>query len=191
MIAEGSHTQGVRDFEVAYGPGGMEVRSVEGDSWVGDDFQLGDAVIFNTMTVHKAMPNLTDRLRISMDCRYQPAGDPITRDCIELDGNPLTWSSIYSGWRSSGRQYYWRSRKLNIVPFDWRYHEKRDALAIAAAKRGDRRCISSLQRIMVFDPDAKKRALAESLLNGLDAAAFASAAAPATAFVHAGGGAPE
>jgi ectoine hydroxylase-related dioxygenase (phytanoyl-CoA dioxygenase family) len=46
--------------------------------WVAGDFELGDFLVFHSLTIHKALPNLTrDRLRISTDNRYQREGDSI------------------------------------------------------------------------------------------------------------------
>jgi ectoine hydroxylase-related dioxygenase (phytanoyl-CoA dioxygenase family) len=48
----------------------------EGIEWHTGDFQMGDALIFHSYTIHKAMPNLTkDQLRISIDNRYQPENE--------------------------------------------------------------------------------------------------------------------
>jgi hypothetical protein len=38
---------------------------------------MGDALIFPSLTVHQALPNLTqDRLRVSLDNRYQALSQP-------------------------------------------------------------------------------------------------------------------
>src|SRR5947199_356238 len=66
--AEGTHAHGVYDFQPAFGAGGLEVVDPLVGRWVGGDFQAGDVLIFHSLTVHKALPNLTDRLRMSMDC---------------------------------------------------------------------------------------------------------------------------
>jgi ectoine hydroxylase-related dioxygenase (phytanoyl-CoA dioxygenase family) len=45
----------------------------------------GDAILFNCLTVHRALPNVTpDRVRISVDFRYQPASEPI--HVVRIDG---------------------------------------------------------------------------------------------------------
>ena len=47
-------------------------------TWATSDFAAGDILLFHSLTIHKALPNLTpDRLRISTDNRYQRAGDEI------------------------------------------------------------------------------------------------------------------
>lgn len=49
-----------------------------GLQWHASDFELGDVLIFHSYTVHKALPNLTpNRLRLSIDNRYQQAQDAI------------------------------------------------------------------------------------------------------------------
>ena len=38
----------------------------------------GDAILFNCLTVHCALPNVTrNQVRLSVDYRYQPANEPI------------------------------------------------------------------------------------------------------------------
>jgi len=45
----------------------------------------GDAILFHCLTVHRALPNVTpDRVRISVDYRYQPASEPI--HVVRVDG---------------------------------------------------------------------------------------------------------
>jgi Phytanoyl-CoA dioxygenase (PhyH) len=167
IVAEGSHTEGVRDFRPAFGAGGLEVTDPLTDTWASDHFKLGDVLIHNNLTVHKALPNVTDRLRISMDCRYQRVDEPINIECTELDSNLLTWEGIYSRWCSLDLQYYWHRWNLKTVPFDRSFHERRDALAFEAAVNHDTRSISTLQRIIAFDPSPAKRERAQELLVAL------------------------
>jgi len=41
--------------------------------WRSTDFRAGDIVIFDIRTIHASTKNLSDRFRISMDTRWQPA----------------------------------------------------------------------------------------------------------------------
>ena len=47
-------------------------------SWVTSDFVPGSTVIFHCRTAHRGLPNHSDRVRLSCDFRYQPAGDSST-----------------------------------------------------------------------------------------------------------------
>ncbi len=169
-VAEGSHMQGVYDFRPAFGAGGLEVIDPLIGRWVGGDFAAGDVLIFHSLTVHKAVPNLTDRLRLSIDCRFQRASDPVNRDSVELDNGPLSWEDIYADWKSTEHQYYWRKRDLHFAPFDRSFHERRDELAFECAAQGDRRAVSALERILAYDPNPAKRDRAAELLSRLSAA---------------------
>ena len=80
-IARGSHRDGVRDFTVSNGAGAMEVIDPLEGSWVAGPLEAGDVLIFHSLTVHKGLPNRTDRLRISLDNRYQRASEPICERC--------------------------------------------------------------------------------------------------------------
>ena len=44
------------------------------EEWVTTTYSPGDLVMFASMTLHKGMPNVSDRLRLSCDFRYQPQG---------------------------------------------------------------------------------------------------------------------
>ncbi len=44
------------------------------EEWVTTTYRPGDLVVFASMTLHKGMPNVSDRLRLSCDFRYQPQG---------------------------------------------------------------------------------------------------------------------
>jgi ectoine hydroxylase-related dioxygenase (phytanoyl-CoA dioxygenase family) len=84
-ILKGSHRLGLLEHgdnaDKKYA--GKEVTEEQWDDhpeveWVCGDMQMGDALIFHSHTVHKAMPNLTENLlRLSVDNRYQRVGDPI------------------------------------------------------------------------------------------------------------------
>ena len=57
------------------GDAGADV--IEHGAWATADFRMGDAVLFNCLTLHRALPNRTaDRLRLSADWRYQPNSHP-------------------------------------------------------------------------------------------------------------------
>lgn len=45
--------------------------------WVAGDYEAGDMLIFTLLTLHCSTANLTDRVRISCDIRYQPADEII------------------------------------------------------------------------------------------------------------------
>ena len=42
------------------------------------DYQPGDVLIFHNLTLHWALPNTSDRIRLSIDTRAQPANTPRT-----------------------------------------------------------------------------------------------------------------
>ena len=58
-------------------------------------FAAGDVLLFHSMTVHKGVPNRSDRLRMSMDVRYQLVSEPFNIDNANPDGQPLSWDEVY------------------------------------------------------------------------------------------------
>ena len=166
-----SHLQGVREYHLALGAGGMGVdnRELEGE-WLTTDYQPGDALIFHSLTVHQAMPNLThDRIRLSADYRYQNPGQPILEFCLKPHNYSGPWDEIYEGWESRELQFYWNEFDLTIADRDWSYYENRDAEAMELAMRGDEKARSGLMWIIARDPDPEKREAAREALRNLDA----------------------
>lgn len=120
-ILEGSHRMGLLPVEYALGAGHRQTSlPVESESlhWVAGDFSLGDVIVFHSLTVHRALPNDSDRMRISVDYRYQAEGEDITERCLSPHFERQEWSEIYRGWDREDLKYYWRDKKLNKVPFD-------------------------------------------------------------------------
>lgn len=163
-IAAGSHKAGVRDFRVSSGAGAMEVEDPLEGTWVSGDFAVGDVLIFHSMTVHRALPNRSDRLRQSIDMRYQRASDPVTELSLSPYAGTGTWDAIYADWPTEAHKYYWRDQNPTIAPFDRSYYDRRDAMAFDLATTGDAAALAALRRIVQRDPDAAKRDRAETLL---------------------------
>ena len=82
-VLRGSHRRGAIEHELkpeqkyaGWGLFGDRLARTGGDEWLTTDFILGDCLVFHAHTVHAALPNLTsDRLRLSLDNRYQRQGD--------------------------------------------------------------------------------------------------------------------
>jgi Phytanoyl-CoA dioxygenase (PhyH) len=169
QVARGSHRLGVLDFGIGNGAGGIEILDPLEGRWTGGPMRVGDVLVFHSLTVHKGVENRSDRLRMSIDCRFQRVGDPFNPDNANPDGQPLTWDEVYAGWRSDALKYYWTRLPLTEVAFDRTWFDRRDALGFAAGEAGDPRARSVLQRIVARDSDPAKRERAARLLATLDA----------------------
>lgn len=167
QIAAGSHTGGVYDFGIAGGAGGIEIKDPLEGTWVSNDFAAGDVLLFHSMAVHKGVPNHSDRLRMSMDVRYQLVSEPFNIDNANADGQPLSWEDIYAGWKSDALKYYWQRLPLTLKPFDPIWFDKRDALGFELGEARDPRARSVLQRIVARDANPEKRTRAQRLLDAL------------------------
>ena len=168
QIAEATHLQGVHDFKVSLGAGAMEVADPLEGRWVGGDFAAGDVVIFHSMAVHRAGPNLTNQLRQSIDARYQRASDPIVETSLMPYAGMGPWEDIYAGWTSDDLKFYWRDQEPHLAAFDRQYYEHRDQMAFDLAQAGDRTARAALLRIVQRDPNPEKCALAAELVAQLD-----------------------
>lgn len=53
------------------------VQKEFGLRWLTTDFRAGDLVIFSVFTMHGTLDNASDRIRLSVDARYQLASEPV------------------------------------------------------------------------------------------------------------------
>ncbi len=170
-VLAGSHQQGLFEYHLELGAGGMGVDAdyLNGE-WLTTDYMAGDALIFHSMTVHKSLPNTTlDRMRFSVDYRYQAASQPIVEAYLGPHNVKTSWEEIYSGWKSEDLKYYWKKFDVNIGERDWSYYDKRDAEAIELARKGDPKARSALMRIISRDTRPGKKEAAEEALRLLAA----------------------
>ena len=168
-VAAGSHTKGILDTKVGSGAGGMDIAVPVPGTWVTGAFQAGDALIFQDVTVHKALENQTREIRMSFDARFQPLSQPIADVNMVPYAGCGTWDDVYAGWRRTDGQYYWKDLKLDVVPLDRVHYERRDAMAFEMAERGDRNARDAILRIIQRDLNEEKRVRARMLLERLDA----------------------
>ena len=126
-VMRGSHRLGVLPLRAAEGAGNRTVI-LDGldQQWCHGDFQAGDALIFHSLAVHRAVPNqLKDHLRLSVDYRYQAVSLPIEEKSLLTHCGVLPWEEVYSAWpEADDLKYYWRQYALDM-------QEWNDALLVA------------------------------------------------------------
>jgi len=97
VVAAGSHGRGLREHaerEEVYSyvfkgrrQKGVPLEGID-EPWLTSDYHPGDALLFHNLTLHWALPNRSDRIRLSIDTRAQPAKSPRTfqleRTILEL-----------------------------------------------------------------------------------------------------------
>jgi len=128
-VLRGSHTLGILPVHKADGAGGLgiDTDSLQNE-WVGGDFKIGDAILFHSLAVHKALPNTTpERIRLSVDFRYQPLSHPVHSSSMEPHHGQVKWSEIYRDWIDPQFQYYWQRLPLNYADLDSRVQTVRAA----------------------------------------------------------------
>jgi ectoine hydroxylase-related dioxygenase (phytanoyl-CoA dioxygenase family) len=128
-ILEGSNHLGLLPLEYSLGAGHRQAslpKDCDALNWVGGDFKLGDAIIFHSLTLHKALANQSKHLRISVDYRYQAEDQNITERCLLPHFEREDWSEIYRGWDQQELMYYWRNKRLSFVPWNDSYGQLPD-----------------------------------------------------------------
>jgi len=125
-ILERSHTHGVLPLAFSLGAGGRHAV-LEGElathRWLSRDFAAGDALVFHSHTVHRSLHNLSpDRMRLSVDFRYQREGEALVARSLQPHFGRLEWDEIYAGWSGRAPRRYWEERDYKLVDWDERYH---------------------------------------------------------------------
>ncbi len=99
-----SHRHGFRRVRSRHGTGGVGVDVRDDDPrWVTADFAAGDVLLFHSLSVHGSRPNTTDRLRLSVDFRYQRADDPIAAFALQPHWHPRVppFAELTRDWEST------------------------------------------------------------------------------------------
>src|SRR3954447_12074935 len=117
-VAAGSHTTGILETKVGSGAGGMDIAVPIPGTWVTGAFRAGDALIFQDVTVHKALPNRTGEIRMSSDAPFHPISQPIADVNMVPYAGCGSWEDVYAGWERTDGQYFWKHLALTIVPLD-------------------------------------------------------------------------
>lgn len=91
-------TQGV-GYVQDYGYGKFDF----GPDWVTTAFEPGDIVVFHNFTVHGALPNQTDSLRLSCAFKWQSSAYPAPEEAANPVRHPKVpgWDSLTKGWSST------------------------------------------------------------------------------------------
>ncbi len=166
-IQPSSHISEPYEYHLALGAGGLGVDSEQlNDDWLTADYEAGDALVFHSLTIHKSLPNLTpDRLRLSLDHRYQAVSEPIAVHNLLPHGGQIDWEEVYRGWQTTDLQFYWKDLELSTVRSDRGLQEKVEAEAWQLARKGNDRALSILQHVVSGYADHEKRRVARQVLS--------------------------
>ena len=68
-----------KEYKGQYTSNPVEVQKKFGGKWLTADFKAGDLLLFTMHTMHCSLDNKSpdNRIRLSVDTRYQPADDPV------------------------------------------------------------------------------------------------------------------
>jgi ectoine hydroxylase-related dioxygenase (phytanoyl-CoA dioxygenase family) len=176
-VLPGSHKVGkVLPHHFSLGAGGLIIDLAEqtpkhrelGTPWLSTNFGLGDTLFFPALTVHKALPNITeDLLRISLDNRYQRVGDRIAEHMLVphmTDVSPLSWEEVYKDWRSDELKYYWTKVEFKKIRRYLGYMSKGFDEAMELARHKDKRGILAMRRTIKSNPSSPDAQKARAVL---------------------------
>jgi hypothetical protein len=114
-ILEGSHRFGLQKIDPETGT--IPKGTARGGDWVGGQINAGDVLIFHSLTVHAASPNVSKQLRISLDCRFQDYERALDPANLVFPGSSnRSWESTYADWRSDDLKYFWKHLSLKLKP---------------------------------------------------------------------------
>jgi len=164
-VAAGSHRHGPYDMRPALGAGQMVIDAdLDGLDWRWSPMAPGDVLVHNCLTVHRGRPNRSEAMRVSMDSRYQPLSEPVGEKYLGVSHQMRTWDELYQGWDGDDYKYYWCDLDLEVVPFSYRWYDRRDRRAIEMGEAGDPEAAVALENIALKHRDPAMRRRAEEAL---------------------------
>ncbi len=122
----GSHKHGLLPLKFSLGAGNRQAdlpEALKDKPWVTGDYQQGDVLIFHSLMLHRALDNQTDRMRVSVDYRYQSVREPLTAGCLKPHFQRESWEAIYRNWSCGELQFYWEKLPLSFAEWTNEYHE--------------------------------------------------------------------
>lgn len=173
-ILYGSHKLNrIVDHHFSLGAGGLAIDLQKLDltgPWHSTNYRWGDTLIFPAVTIHKALPNVTaDRMRVSLDNRYQLQADQIAQHMTEphlQSMSDVTWDAIYAEWPvDDPLRYYWKTMPMPVIPKDDTFSNKGFDDAVHLARQGNEKAVHHLRRIVSRDPSSKQGQMAAEVLN--------------------------
>ncbi|MGO7807200.1 phytanoyl-CoA dioxygenase family protein [Rhizobium ruizarguesonis] len=170
-VAVGSHTKG----RYLFGPapdGGIEIQCPPDLIWHAGDFKRGDALFFLATTLHRTVPNSSEKLRLSLDFRYQAASEPA---CAPYFCDHAI--VVDEPWREVCRHFGDRTilssictLPPDICDYDITFLQQREAIAIRQGRAGDQGVKAELENIRTRGTSSVVRKEAASLLEALNRA---------------------
>jgi hypothetical protein len=117
-VYAGSHVHGILPVRDMKGAGGVGIANLPpGHEWHTSEFVAGDVLLFHSHLVHRGLDNETpDRIRISVDYRYQPVSHKIAQNSLEPHLMRFGWDFVYENWDYDEFKYYWKDLPLEVVP---------------------------------------------------------------------------
>ena len=111
-VLVGSHRRGHLPLQASPTVAGSRVDVDDDDpDWASADLEPGDALLFHSMTVHGALPNLSQHIRLSADYRFQSASEPVAKSSLLPAGYPQV-----ADWPELLADVSWSRAKWLAVP---------------------------------------------------------------------------
>jgi len=115
----GSHKSGLLPVVAMKGAGGsgIEGANIRGTRRTAD-FRAGDVLFVHSLCIHASSPNQTgDRMRLSVDYRYQPMSKPVSKSSLLPHMGWFDWEFVYRDWSTQYEKlkYYWKDMPLNAI----------------------------------------------------------------------------
>lgn len=158
VLPASHHINAVRDHHFSLGAGLLAIHEEELDGqWHSADFEIGDTLIFHSLLVHQALPNLTeDRMRVSLDNRYQSMDIPISEKMLVphlSNQSSYDWESAYAEWKADDLKYYWKDYDLEVMERIERWGAQAFEEALELSRQGDSKAQLHLRRMIMRVPD--------------------------------------
>lgn len=95
-------------------PGEADVDN-DDPAWATADWKLGDLALHHSLTVHASLPNVSGKLRVSVDYRYQAAKEAVALPSLKPTNCPYVpdWPELLDGASWSSFEWVDQARKFD------------------------------------------------------------------------------
>ena len=162
-IAESSHKKGIIEHYPNQKTGGLCLND-KGYNWLSTKMNEGDIIIFSCLVIHRTSRNTRDTVRQSIDTRFQPLKEKISKNSLE----PFiqdTWNNIYSTWKDKNLAWYWKNYTLDIGEFDNYFEIANSIQIIKEYNNNNELWKTALRRVTSRAPSPHLKNLAKKILN--------------------------
>ncbi|WP_330927333.1 phytanoyl-CoA dioxygenase family protein [Candidatus Sororendozoicomonas aggregata] len=165
-VAKNSYKNGILDL--VFENCGTKLKDEDLLDWHAGNLRAGDIIAFNSLTAHRAMPNISNKVRVSIDLRLQKVKTPISESAV------VPFPAFYKNWKDvfpchkQRSEFLYSTDLVDIIPHSEEYDQARIGIVFSEAKKNNIDTLEYLRKISKYHSIPKIANEAKSLLDEIE-----------------------